>query len=305
MKKVASIKNANLATSHSGTTSPRKQEPLQGLSEGDLLKLHQRLLGSLDPGTIINRFFGWLSEFQLVGGIDYVHQDENLCLSTGSSKPHKVNYVLRLEQQYLGEVTITSQKRFDEQAMFNQEQGLGVLVQYLKNAIAFQSLERVAFHDSLTGLMNRTALDELLPKETKRAQRYGYDLSVLMIDIDHFKSINDCIGHMGGDAILRQVSTAIKSQLRDSDLPFRYGGDEFLLMLPNTRLEGAHKAAHQIMEALNKTMTEASNQTISPKLSIGVASYKAGENHEELMRRVDNALYDAKNNGRNRINATS
>ena len=104
--------------------------------------------------------------------------------------------------------------------LFTQEQSIGVLVHYLKNAIAHQALEKVAFHDSLTGVMNRTALDELLPKETKRAQRYGYSLSLLMIDIDHFKSINDRIGHIGGDAILKQSHKQFKPSFVTQTFPF-------------------------------------------------------------------------------------
>lgn len=301
MKKVTSIKSAKIAAKNPATEPNNSPDNLLRLTEGRLLQLHQRLQGTLDTGTLINRFFSWLNEQQLVGGIEYIHPDENLALFVGAKKPHKAHYVLRLEQHYLGEITITSQQCFTEQDLFTQEQSISVLVHYLKNTIAHQALEKVAFHDSLTGVMNRTALDELLPKETKRAQRYGYNLSVLMIDIDHFKSINDCVGHVGGDVILQQVSQAIQSQLRNSDLPFRYGGDEFLLILPNTHLEGAHQAANQIMSSLNKAMSAESDQTVSPKLSIGVASYQHGESHEELIRRVDIALYDAKNNGRNCI----
>jgi diguanylate cyclase (GGDEF)-like protein len=301
MKKVASIKSVDIAAKGPAIEPNNGQDNLLPLTEGCLLQLHQRLQGTLDTGTLINRFFSWLNEQQLVGGIEYTHPDENLALFVGAKKQHKAHYVLRLEQHYLGEITITGEKNFTEQDLFTQEQSIGVLVHYLKNAIAHQALEKVAFHDSLTGVMNRTALDELLPKETKRAQRYGYNLSVLMIDIDHFKSINDCIGHIGGDIILKQVSQAIQSQLRNSDLPFRYGGDEFLLILPNTHLEGAHQAANQIMTSLNKAMSDTSDQEVSPKLSIGAASYQHGESHEELIRRVDIALYEAKNNGRNCI----
>ncbi|MFT7300870.1 MAG: diguanylate cyclase (GGDEF)-like protein [Porticoccus sp.] len=303
MKKTSSIKitTANMEATIPTTESNASQDELLRLTDECLLKLHQRLQGTLDTGTLINRFFSWLGEQQLVGGIEYIHPDEDLALSAGSKKHHNVHYVLRLEKNYLGEITITRQTRFFEQDLFTQEQSIDVLVHYLKNAIAHQALEKVASHDSLTGIMNRTALDELLPKETKRAQRYGNSLSLLMIDIDNFKSINDRIGHIGGDAILKQVSQAIQSQLRNSDLLFRYGGDEFLLILPNTHIDGAHKAAQQIMVTLNKVMVEVTNQKISPKLSIGVATYQQGESYEKLIRRVDIALYEAKNNGRNCI----
>jgi len=302
MKKVASIKTASLTVKAANTEQAAHLDTLQRVSESSLLQLHQQLQTTLNTGTLINRFFGWLGENQIVGGIEYIHPDENIRLSSGSPKNHQAHYVMRLEKRYLGEITITSQKRFTDQDLFSQEQSMGVLVHYLKNSIDHQALEKVAFHDSLTGVMNRTALDELLPKETKRAQRYGYDLSVIMIDIDYFKSINDRIGHTGGDAILRLVSKAIKEQLRNSDLPFRYGGDEFLLVLPNTDLSGAHQAANQIMNALKAiSTTPLSGKDIIPQLSVGAASYQQGESHEDLIRRADNALDDAKKSGRNCI----
>ncbi|KKL46819.1 hypothetical protein LCGC14_2341740 [marine sediment metagenome] len=164
-----------------------------------------------------------------------------------------------------------------------------------------QALHKQAITDELTGLFNRNHLNMVLSQEIARERRYGKRFGLLLIDIDHFKKINDCVGHVGGDVILQQVSQAIKSQLRSSDLPFRYGGDEFLLILPNTHLEGAHQAANQIMTSLNKAMSDTSDQEVSPKLSIGAASYRHGESHEELIRRVDIALYEAKNNGRNCI----
>ena len=304
MEKIASIKTVGLTTKQSAN-KPQEILSDQLLSERDQLKLHQRLLGTLDLGVLINRFFGWLSERQLVSGIKYTHPVNNTSLATGNTKPHKAKYMLRLEQHYFGELSITSQKKFSEQDLLTHEQSIGIIIHYLKNALDHQSLEKIAFHDALTGVMNRTALEELLPKEIERAQRYQFDLAMMMIDIDHFKAINDCVGHMGGDEILRHVSAAIKSQLRKSDLPFRYGGDEFLLILPNTDLAGAQKAAEHIMETLNKEVSEIPSCSVSPKLSIGLATYQHGENYEDLIRRVDSALYDSKNNGRNCISSSS
>ncbi|MDX2464279.1 MAG: GGDEF domain-containing protein [Porticoccus sp.] len=300
MEKVASIKTASLVAKQSAN-KPLTILSDHLLSEGDQLKLHQRLLGTLDLGILINRFFGWLSERQHVSGIEYANPVNDISLSTGNAKPHKAKYTLRLEQHYFGEFSITSQKRFSEQDLLTHEQSIGIIIHYLKNALDHQSLEKIAFQDSLTGVMNRTALEELLPKEIERAQRYQFDLAMMMIDIDHFKAINDCVGHIGGDEILRYVSAAIKSQLRKSDLPFRYGGDEFLLILPNTDFEGAYEAAERIMETLNKEVSRIPNCSVSPKLSIGLATYQHGENPEDLIRRVDDALYESKNNGRNCI----
>ena len=178
---------------------------------------------------------------------------------------------------------------------------MGVLVHCVKNALDHLALEKVAYHDSLTGVMNRTALDGLLPKEVDRARRYDYDLSVAMIDIDHFKAINDRLGHLGADAVLREVAGAIKGQLRSSDLTFRYGGDEFLVVLPGTAASGARSAAQQIMRAVDRHNAAQQARGVTPQLCIGVASLQMGDDSAQLLSRADRALYDAKQAGRNCI----
>ncbi len=301
MDKVIPISTSQHAVKSPAAHSPQDQPPHQLISERNQLRLHQRLQGSLDVGSLINHFFGWLSEQQRLGSIEYAYPDDEISLMSGSLRVHQAHYTLRLQKRYLGELTITSQKRFSEQDLHLHEQSIGCLAHYLKNALDFRAMEKMAFYDGLTGVMNRKSLDELLPKETKRAERHGYDLSVMMIDIDNFKVVNDQVGHIGGDQILKHASKAIRQVLRVSDLPFRFGGDEFVLILPNTDLVGARSAAEQIMASLGSSAIEINNHTITPRVSIGLASYRHGEHHEELIRRSDQALYDAKKNGRNCI----
>ncbi len=186
--KVASIKTASLATKQSAS-APQAPENSQLLSETEQLQLHRKLLGTLDIGSLINRFFGWLSEKQLSSSVEYLYPVENISLLAGNTKAHSAKYTLRLEQQYLGEITISAKKRFTDKDLLVHEQSIGVIVHYLKNAIEHQALEKIAFHDGLTGVMNRTALEELLPKEVERAQRFNFDLAIMMIDIDHFKTL--------------------------------------------------------------------------------------------------------------------
>ncbi len=282
-------------------TPLKATHPDYGLSEMDLLKLHQRLATTLKPSDLINRLFSWLSQYQLVSGIEYLEPLDNRTLIAGSSKLHKAQYIIRLEDRYLGELTISSQKKFIEVDILTHEQAISCLIHHLKNALDYQALEKVAFHDSLTGVMNRTSMDELLPKEVGRAQRHCYDLSVVMVDIDNFKVINDEAGHIMGDHILRHVSRTIKNQLRTSDLLFRYGGDEFFIILPNADLPGANKVAQQIINSMGRDLDKNLALTTVPKLSIGVTHYRPDEHHEELVCRVDSALYEAKKNGRNCI----
>lgn len=301
MEKVIPINTSQNAVKSAADRPPKNQLSHQLISDKNQLRLHQKLQGSLDLGSLINHFFVWLSEQQPLGSVEYVYPDEDISLLSGSLRAHQAHYTLRLQKRYLGELTISSQKRFSEQDLFVHEQSIGCLAHYLKNALDFRAMEKMAFYDALTGVMNRKSLDELLPKETKRAERHGYDLSVMMIDIDNFKIINDRVGHIGGDQILKHASKAIRQVLRISDLPFRFGGDEFVLLLPNTDLVGARSAAKQIVASLGNSAVEINNHSITPRVSIGLASYRHGEHHEELIRRADQALYDAKKNGRNCI----
>ena len=298
MKKVATIV---AATGAEKKPSYALADRPHALSASALLALHQQLQGSLCIGTLISHFFAWLGEQVPVAGIEYVYPEHGVRLACGESRQHRAHYVLRLEQRYLGEISMTARTRMPELHLSLQEQSMGVLVHYIKNALDHLALEKVAYHDSLTGVMNRTALDELLPKEVDRAQRYEYDLSVAMIDIDHFKSINDQIGHLGADQVLCNVSRAIQGQLRSSDLTFRYGGDEFLVILPGTSREGARTAARQIMVALGDSSVASNGQEVTPGLSMGVVSRQVGESADQLLLRADNALYEAKKMGRNCI----
>tara|TARA_R110002110_G_scaffold405241_1_gene624179 strand:- start:13549 stop:14451 length:903 start_codon:yes stop_codon:yes gene_type:complete len=299
MKKVATINTAG-STVTNKLPFELKDRP-QPLTDAQELSLHRRLQGSLVLAQLINRFHSWLEEHLPCSGVEYVYPDERIKLASGEARRHNAHYVLRLEQRYLGEVTVNGQQRLTESNLFVVEQAMGVLVHCIQNALDHLALEKVAYHDSLTGVMNRTALDELLPKEVDRAQRYGYQMSVAMIDIDHFKSVNDQIGHLGADEVLRLVSSAIQNQLRSSDLTFRYGGDEFLVILPGTNLDGARTAAGQILKALGNKELEAQGHRVTPQLSIGVASRLTGESSKELLQRADLALYQAKEAGRNRI----
>lgn len=163
-------------------------------------------------------------------------------------------------------------------------------------------LREETIRDSLTGLFNRRFLDESLDRELARARRDGLPLALLMIDIDHFKQLNDTYGHPAGDEVIRRVGGLIRSRARSGDLPCRYGGEEFLLVLPNMTLATAVERAEEWRAAFANDWAVIGENAIAVTVSIGVAAFPDhGERSETLVDAVDQALYAAKRRGRNRV----
>lgn len=163
---------------------------------------------------------------------------------------------------------------------------------------AHRNLERIAVTDRLTGLYNRTKLDEVFANELARAERYGKSLAVILADIDKFKSVNDTYGHQVGDSVLSEFAAIVRKLVRDTDTPGRWGGEEFLVICPHADLNGAHILA----ERIRATVAGHSFSVVGQKTcSFGVASYRPGDTAETIVKRADEALYEAKQNGRDRV----
>jgi diguanylate cyclase (GGDEF)-like protein len=164
---------------------------------------------------------------------------------------------------------------------------------------ANETIERLARTDPLTGLANRRTLDETFGREIARAERLQGDLSMMIGDLDHFKSINDQYGHIIGDQVLAGAAAVFKSQSRPYDLAARYGGEEFVLVLPGTSTDGAIATAERIRKEIADLTVLGCPRQIT--ISLGVASWMAGEAPEAFVARADAALYSAKSTGRNRV----
>jgi diguanylate cyclase (GGDEF)-like protein len=160
-------------------------------------------------------------------------------------------------------------------------------------------LEREANHDALTGLLNRRWLDHSMPRFVARHAHGQKPLSVLMLDIDHFKRFNDDFGHAVGDSVLSLVSQTVEKCLRPTDLAARYGGEELLVILPDTGLEGARVAAERVRSSICALRLADVDRHIS--VSIGVASLSEDDSAESMLSRADERLYLAKERGRNRV----
>jgi diguanylate cyclase (GGDEF)-like protein len=166
-----------------------------------------------------------------------------------------------------------------------------------------ETLERLSATDALTGLATRRYVDEVLSIELMRARRYGAPLCVLMADLDHFKQVNDQYGRLAGDAVLRETALLLRAQLRATDSGGRYGGEEFLVVLSHNSAKGAAIVADRWRQSLEESRIEIPDgRRISATLSIGVAEYGAnGKTSEALIAAADQALYRAKDSGRNRV----
>lgn len=168
---------------------------------------------------------------------------------------------------------------------------------------AIQRVGQLAITDALTGLHNRHRFSEVLHREFAVTRRYGIQLSCLMLDIDHFKNINDSYGHEVGDLVLRQIGELCRRDTREIDFACRYGGEEFAVLMPHTAKENAVVVAERILHSVREQPFSSANQALTVTLSAGIASVRdvASNEPEELVRLADTALYDAKRQGRDRI----
>ena len=173
----------------------------------------------------------------------------------------------------------------------------------IENALLFKKLEDLSVTDDLTKLYNSRYLDHFLQQEVKRSRRYGYSVSLMFLDLDGFKSVNDRHGHLSGSRTLTEVGKVIRSIVRETDVVSRYGGDEFTVVLPQTGAEGARIIAERVREALAEhVFLEANGLTVRITASIGIASYPDhGESREDLIGHADQAMYKVKERGKNGI----
>jgi diguanylate cyclase (GGDEF)-like protein len=172
----------------------------------------------------------------------------------------------------------------------------------IQNAHSFERAKQMADVDGLTGVFNRRHLEKRIVGEIERLARYGHGMAILMVDIDHFKRINDEFGHMLGDEVLRQISQLMTQHLRKADIICRYGGEEFAILLPETVGESAVGVADKLRKKIEQFSFPGVARPVT--ISVGVADYPAhGQNRDELVRAADEALYSAKQAGRNRVMA--
>lgn len=169
------------------------------------------------------------------------------------------------------------------------------------NIKLFEKIQRQATTDGLTGLVNHKTFYEILEKELWRSRRYGGRISLIMIDVDNLKSINDAYGHRAGDKAIREISKRIKECIRQIDTAARYGGDEFAVILLNSSLEDATIVAQRMVDAVANSHTTWQREQIPLSISVGLGQYDADASPEDITSRSDQALYLAKQAGKNTV----
>jgi diguanylate cyclase (GGDEF)-like protein len=256
---------------------------------------------SLDPTRLIELFS--LEVAALVGhqGIRYRNEDLNLDVKLGRKARHACTYTLNLGDEPLGKLTLRRNEKFSEADTVVLEQLLCSLLYPLRNALLYQDALELAQRDPLTGICNRTALDEMMHHEVSHARRQGSSCAMIMLDIDHFKDINDKYGHIIGDCALKAVAGMAKSCKREGDLLFRYGGEEFVILMRDTDRDGANLLAERVRSHIENTPWNCSGAELTMTVSIGVSVLQDGDTPVSLFARADQALYSAKRNGRNQV----
>ncbi len=264
-------------------------------------QLGLQLQTSLEPQRILGLFFREVQRLVPLDALHYQHLPSDLRLEFGQRGHHSISYSLSHEGEPMGDLVFRRNQRFSDIEQGHLESLLSTLLYPMRNALLYRAATRSALRDPLTDTGNRIAMDQTLQREIEMARRHLLPLSLLMLDIDHFKRINDSHGHSAGDEVLKSVAASIKGQLRNVDMVFRFGGEEFLILLSNTGRDAAAMVGERLRNAAQTREYRADGKLIELTVSLGCATLLPGESAESLLRRADSALYVAKREGRNRL----
>jgi len=202
----------------------------------------------------------------------------------------------------IGSDAIHVELRFKKIEFKNQKLWIVIALDVNKYVNEIENLNTVATKDSLTGINNRWSFFNKLDEEIKKAKRYFHQVSLILIDIDHFKKVNDTYGHQEGDRLLINVANSVDNLLRDCDVFARLGGDEFVLLMPETNLNQANRVANRIKNAINNLSHRVNDKNIIVSASLGIASLSGHDvSRDKLIALSDSALYRAKFSGRNKV----
>ncbi len=263
------------------------------------LRITSVLQTTLDIKKIIEIFIFEANRWVPIDGAQFKYEEQQLSFTVGSKYKNSLTYRLTIPKQSLGEITFMRRKRFTEAESKTLEYLLCGLVYPICNGLAYESALQAALKDPLTGINNRAAMDASIIREVDLARRHKNALSLIALDLDHFKNINDTLGHDAGDQVLQCVVNTLLNTIRGSDMVFRFGGEEFTVLLTNTNKKGAMQLAHRIRKQIEINPVEINEKKIFITASLGIACLGADDSEKSLFCKADKALYKAKAAGRN------
>jgi diguanylate cyclase (GGDEF)-like protein len=264
-------------------------------------RLDRTLHTTLETERILEIFLLGVQDLLSVNGLTYRNDAAGISLSLGNQALHRCSYRITHNGEYLGELQLSRAKRFTEAQLANLEALLGCLLYPLRNALLYREAVNRALSDSLTLTGNRLALNQALEREIQLSLRNRTPLSIIVADIDHFKSINDRFGHAFGDEALKAMANCSRSCLRAVDGIYRLGGEEFVILLNSTDSAAALVVAERVRAAVEDMQFAIDGVAVALTVSIGVATRQHDETARELLERCDKAMYQAKKLGRNRV----
>ena len=260
----------------------------------DLFNLTKEICSSLEQEKVFSYFKEQLNKKINLNDCLFVSNEKEL----QDRKGYRI-IPIRINHENTGYLLASGITERDENRFFilSHQFMLGI-----KRALLYQQVQRLAITDTLTGSLTRRHFLWRCQEEIKRSQKFGYPFSLLMLDIDHFKEINDHYGHLVGDVVLVEVVKCIKKNIREIDSLSRYGGEEFCVLLAETQKPKAKFAAERIRQAIENEIITAYDEKLSVTVSIGIASFpEDSQELNTLIDKADTALYQAKQAGRNRV----
>ncbi len=263
------------------------------------LQIASALQTTLEIDKLIEVFAAEIQGLIPHDSISFENKQQNIHVSMGKKGKHSCSYQLVVTAQTLGQLNFTRGKKFSEGETLLLESLICSLVYPLRNAIMYKHALTAALTDPLTGANNRSAMNSALIRETELARRHNTPLSLIMLDIDKFKSINDTYGHLAGDFVIKSIADAVMECTRSSDILFRSGGEEFVILLSNTARQGALMLAERIRHTIASNEYVYGDHPIEVTASLGISCFSKGDNSETLFEKADVALYTAKAEGRN------
>lgn len=267
----------------------------------DVTRLALRLQQTLEITPLMQAFCNETARLVPCDSVKYKNQHNAvLNFQFGENKVHRCRYQLEIEGESLGEIECTRSKPFSIKETELIERLLSLLIYPLRNALLYQKAVAEAFRDPLTQISNRGAFNEALSREICAFKRHSANFSLMVIDIDFFKQVNDTYGHIAGDNVLKAVAQVIKKTLRRSDEVFRYGGEEFVVLLSNTEIAGAQFIGERIRREIKK-LTVHAHEKINVTASIGISSTNKSRDVNDTLYHADKALYQAKESGRDKV----